>query len=145
MLKKVLVILFVVVAINLTAINFPMESQRTNAQESTTWTMPDKDAEIKGDDGGTFKKLEARRGLSFKQRRAMGITIKNIRLKLVEMKKDGRLDDVTQADVATMVLGELITDNPKAFSDPSIDWDGIIAFIERLIPLILKIMALFGL
>jgi hypothetical protein len=122
-------------------------SVTANAQEAATWTTPDNTPdntpEIEGG-GDALKKLAARPGLSFKQRRAMGITIRNIRLKMVEMKKDGRLDGVAQSDVAAMVLDELISDNPKAFADPSVDWDGLFAFIERLIPLILKIMALFG-
>lgn len=145
--RKVFISLFFVVVVSVIGgvTNFPLESSQAKAQETTTWTMPNKDAEIKGDDSGTFKTLASRKGLSFKQRRAMGITIRNIRLKMVEMKQDGRLDGVSQAEVAIMVLNELITDNPQAFADPSIDWDGIIAFIERLIPLILKIMALFGL
>ena len=41
-----------------------------------------------------------------------------------------------------------IVGQPKASAvqaDPQIDWDGLLDFIERLLPFILKILALFGL
>ena len=85
-----------------------------------------------------------RPGLSIKQRRAMGITIRNVRKKVSEMQKAGDLAGMTQSEIAIAVMDNLVADNPKAFGDPGVDWDSVLAFIEKLIPLILKLMAIFG-
>jgi len=87
---------------------------------------------------------EAKTGLTFKQRRAMGLTVKNVRTILAAKQAAGELEGRTTEDIAAEVLADLVDQNPKAFADPAIDWDAILAFIEKLIPLILKIIALFG-
>lgn len=91
-------------------------------------------------DAELAKQLQANPGMSLKQRRAMGITFKNIRLKLKELKKTGELAGLDRAEVSALVMSELVMDNPKAFADPSLDWDKILSFIE----MILKILAIFG-
>ena len=78
------------------------------------------------------------------QRRAMGITIRNIRKHVAAMKKAGELDPDDHAATAAQVLNRLVGENPRAFADPGVDWDGLLAFIERLIPLILRIMEIFS-
>jgi len=83
-------------------------------------------------------------GLTIRQRREMGLTVANVRKVLVAKQKAGELDGKSTEELAVEVLNELVAANPKAFSDPAIDWDKLIAFIEKLIPLILKIIALFG-
>jgi hypothetical protein len=45
---------------------------------------------------------------------------------------------------AGQIAQELAVDNPKAFGDPSLDWDAILAFIEKLLPLILQLISIFG-
>jgi len=85
--------------------------------------------------------------LTRKQRRAMGITIRNIKSKLKEMQESGELDGVDKSEYGPLVMTRLLQDNPKAFGDASqvgIDMDGILAFIEMLLPLILMLMKLFG-
>ena len=49
------------------------------------------------------------------------------------------------ATLAPVVLEEILRkDLPEAMADlPKIDWDAILAFIEKIIPLILKLLALF--
>jgi len=85
--------------------------------------------------------------LTRKQRRAMGITIKNMRLKVRELKEAGELEGLTNEELSAEVMGQLLSENPKAFAsaeEVGIDMDGILAFIERLMPLILMLMQLFG-
>jgi len=89
------------------------------------------------------EKVAKRPGLSWRQRRAMGITPRNMIRVVREMEKDGSLESVDQAELSAMVLDRLMTENPKAFADPSLDWDAILSFIEALLPVILKIIALF--
>ena len=82
-------------------------------------------------------------GLTIKQRRGMGLTVANVRKILVEKQAAGELDGKTVEELSVEVLGQLVAENPKAFADPKIDWDALIAFLEKLIPLIMKIIALF--
>jgi hypothetical protein len=60
-----------------------------------------------------------------------------------KLKKEGKLVG-SRKDKAAAILNELVTADPQAFADPSIDWDAILAFIEKLLPLILTIIGLFA-
>jgi hypothetical protein len=83
------------------------------------------------------------RGLTFRQRIDMGLTVPNMLRVAREMKRNGELSD--DADVAAaQIAAALAGENPKAFADPSIDWDAILAFIEKLLPLILQIISIFS-
>jgi hypothetical protein len=85
------------------------------------------------------------RGLTIRQRREMGLTAANIFRVTRELCRDGTIDKSTpREDVAQAVIDRLVIENPKAFADPSVDWDAILAFIEKLLPFILQIIALFG-
>ena len=85
-----------------------------------------------------------RSGLTFRQRRAMGLTVRNIARATRELASAGELNkDTPKDEAAELVLERLVMDNPKAFADPTLDWDAVLAFIERLIPLIMTIIALF--
>jgi len=84
------------------------------------------------------------RGLTFRQRRRMGVTPRNIAKATRQMLADGTITkDTPKDEVAELVLERLVLDNPKAFADPTLDWDAILSFIERLIPLIMTIISLF--
>ncbi len=78
-----------------------------------------------------------------RQRREMGLTIRNVKGLLDEMKADGDLEGKTNAELAVEVLDNLLDGKPSAFKDPEIDWDQLLAFIERLVSLILKLIGLF--
>ena len=85
------------------------------------------------------------RGLTLRQRRAMGLTVRNMARAARELAADGSIDkDTPREDVAELVLEKIVTENPKAFADPGVDWDAILAFIEKLLPLILAIISMFG-
>jgi hypothetical protein len=83
------------------------------------------------------------RGLTFKQRREMGLTLANCLRTAKKLKQAGVLSD--DPDVASgQIAAELAGENPKAFADPSLDWDAILEFIEKLLPLIMPLIAIFG-
>lgn len=85
----------------------------------------------------------ARRELTLRERREMGLTVLNIAQVARELKQSGDIDAQTsQAEIAAAIAIKLESKNPQAFG-AGVDWDAILAFIERLLPLILKLIALF--
>jgi len=90
------------------------------------------------------KLVETRRGLTFRQRRAMGLTFRNIRTVTKRLLETGDLEGLSQTEIAAEVMLVITEENAKAFTDPSIDWDSILSFIERLLPLILKLIEMFS-
>lgn len=96
-------------------------------------------------DEPTLEPMKLRKGLTLRQRREMGLTVRNVRATLAKMQADGEItEDMDSNSVAVMVADKLLSDNPSAFQDPSLDWDAILEWLERLIPFILKIIALFS-
>jgi len=86
------------------------------------------------------------------ERRRMGLTFRNVVRVLQEMKADGRLTEYSYVDddgrtivdvssLAVGVAGQLSDEKPGDWSD--IDWDAVLAFLEKLIELILKFLPLF--
>jgi len=55
-------------------------------------------------------------------------------------------EPVEPGDLSEAILEEIIGEklSKARLSREGIDWDGLLAFIEKLIPLILKLMAIFG-
>jgi hypothetical protein len=90
-----------------------------------------------------YAELGRKPGLTFRQRRAMGLTFRSVRLELRAMQAAGDLEGKDTSTVSVEVVDRLMTKNPKAFADPSLDWDALLAFVERLVALLLKIFALF--
>jgi len=87
-------------------------------------------------DPGLCKQLAENPGFSWKQRRDMGITFKNIRLKLKELKAEGKLEGLEKSEVSALVMEELVNDNPKIFEN--VDWDRVLKFIELLLSILIK-------
>jgi hypothetical protein len=81
-------------------------------------------------------------GVSRRDARKLGLTIREITSIARELKAAGQLTGDRETDAET-ILSKAITKNPKAFADPALDWDSILAFIERILPLILTIISLF--
>lgn len=76
--------------------------------------------------------------LSLRERRAMGLTISGIAQAARELKASG--EPVT----ADAIREKLASKNPSAYAPQAMNWENILAFIERLLPLILKLMDLFA-
>lgn len=77
------------------------------------------------------------------ERRRLGLTTANMVRAARELKTEGAWPADAKAQ-SQAILAKLIDENPDAYLVPAIDWDGLLAFIERLIPLILKLIELFG-
>lgn len=92
------------------------------------------------------KKL--RRELTPSQRIAVGATYKNVIRIVRELRRDGEIDDETShAEIAAAVVSRLEKENPKSFSELAKgdrDWasflESLAAFVERILPLILKLI-----
>jgi hypothetical protein len=91
------------------------------------------------------KTVGRRGGLSWLQRRRLGITPLNMARVAKRLKAENEdFDEWSREEIAAAVLNELMNENPTAFADvAAIDWDGLLAFIERLLPVILQIIAPF--
>ena len=81
--------------------------------------------------------------LTFRERRKLGLTIRNIRKAVAELKESGDLDRQDVAGTSAQVLEKLVKSNPQAVEDAvgERDWasflDALLSFIEKLMPIIL--------
>ena len=87
----------------------------------------------------------ASNSLSFRDRRRLGLTIPNMANALRDLQKDGELEpDMDRALVAAMVFERLAANDPKSYSEVDLDIDVILAFIEKMLPIIMTILKLFS-
>jgi len=83
-------------------------------------------------------------------RRKLGITYRNIKRVMLEMEaadKDALGEPA--AIIAATVLNRLVSENESVLKEPgidwgNIDWDAILTFIEEIVELVLRIIALFA-
>ena len=89
-----------------------------------------------------------RDGLTIRERRAMGLTFRNVARVIKELDKSGEItEDTTAEEAAVVVASVLVADSPAAFQNAAIDpdfWDKVLAFLEKLIALILQFWAIFS-
>ncbi len=78
------------------------------------------------------------------ERRKLGLTIGNILPIAKRLEAEGKIDKDNPEESATLIYQELVKQNPRAFADPQLDLDGILAFIEKLMPLIMQLIAIFS-
>lgn len=80
-----------------------------------------------------------------REMRQAGLTVLNIRRRVKEMARNGELtSDMSREQIRDTVLDDLYGANPRAAGWVAINWDGLLAFIEKLLPLILQLIAIFG-
>lgn len=78
-----------------------------------------------------------------RQMRQAGLTVLNVRRTARQLAREGDITDgMTTDQIRDTVLDDLYANNPRAIA--AINWDAILAFIEKLLPLILQIIAMFG-
>jgi hypothetical protein len=83
-------------------------------------------------------------GMSRRERRRLGVTFGKCLRAARELKKAGELSDDSET-AAAQIAAKLAADKPGDFAKLSaVDWDAIIAFIEKLIPLILQLIEIFS-
>lgn len=88
------------------------------------------------------------RSLTRRERRDLGVTGLNVIRVLREAIKSGEVERTTPAEeVSLIVLQQLMVEKPAQWqalaANPSIDWDAIMRFLERLIEILLMILPLF--
>lgn len=81
--------------------------------------------------------------LTWRKRREMGITFRNVLAKARQLKREDRFDKNDIPSMALGIQGMIVADNPKVFEDPAVDWDAILEFIERLLELLVKFLPIF--
>lgn len=91
--------------------------------------------------------LEGRLLSDAQSRRKLGVTFSSVMREVKLLAKQPGFDKTDTMGIAAKVL-ESLTVQAKA-ADPQLDvkainWDAVFAFIEKLIPLILKLIELFG-
>jgi hypothetical protein len=83
--------------------------------------------------------------LSLRDRRRLGLTIPKIARTLQDLQKDGEIEQgMSQSEMAAAVLDRLSAEDPKMYGESALDIDGILAFLERILPLILTLINLFS-
>jgi len=83
-----------------------------------------------------------RRTLTLREARALGVTVGSVKKAVEELRKSGDLDAATsRAELAALVADRLAEQNAAAFrAAAGLDWDALLAFIEQLLPLILRLL-----
>ncbi len=145
----------------LTLFGCPLMDQEATAAEppQAVWGNPQTVAgdapvvvRVPADTKGELTAFALRKGPTWKQRRAMGVTFGNACKAMAEMQKAGELEDQDSATLAAEILGRLLDKNPAAFQSvmqaAGGDWqefiEWLLALIEKWIPLILKIISLLS-
>jgi len=103
---------------------------------------------VKGDSklAAAASKVAGNPSLSIGQRMELGLSYRNIRGVVKDLHDEGELDGLTESELSVIVLTRLAAKNPEAYARAAAQgsMEDIIAFISRLLPLILQILALFG-
>jgi hypothetical protein len=79
-------------------------------------------------------------------RRRLGVTFISVLKAAKKVTANPDFLPTSRRDIAESILEEIIGKNlPQAReAEPGIDWDGLLAFIEKLLPIILQLLAIFG-
>jgi len=83
--------------------------------------------------------------MNFLERRRLGLTPLGVIAAARRLAKDGQINKSTpKEELLELIAIEIMVQNAAAWAEaPEIDWDAIIQFLERLIPIIAAIIALF--
>ncbi len=122
----------------------PVQSwgQTENAKATTVVRVPDESKEL--------KPCKLRQGLSRKDRRQVGATFSNVKRILGELQSEDpkSFEESSAEELAIDVATRLVAENPQAFQNLERDWaeffELLIAFLEKIIPLIISIITIFS-
>lgn len=91
--------------------------------------------------GAQASAVSGNRELTIRQRRELGLTIPNMLSAIRELRDAGEIDSTTnRAEMAALVAARLEQRNPEAFGAVGLNWEAILAFIEALLPILLKLL-----
>jgi len=82
--------------------------------------------------------------LTWRQRRALGLTPRGIASIVRDMNKEGEIEGKDNAVLSAEIASRLVKSNPNGYAEANLDWNNVIQFIEAILPLILKLIALFS-
>lgn len=88
--------------------------------------------------------IGGRRKFSDRDARRLGITFLSVRSSLKELKASGTIDGSEGTGELAAIVADHISskkENKTAFAKEGVDWDSLLAFLERLIALIMKLFA----
>ncbi len=139
--KNVILTLAILLAMSCSAF---AQDAATTAPATVTWGGGENSA---GLETATPAKVMSFRdkGFSFRDLRKMGLRLRDVRQAIGELQAEGIVtEDMTKSEVSIEVTNRLMQTHAMAFQDPQLDWDSFLAFIERLIPLIMTLIALFS-
>jgi hypothetical protein len=84
----------------------------------------------------------ARRELTLRQTRELGLTLHNMASSYRELKAAGEIDDQSsEAETASAIAVHIASKNKAAFSNASLNWDAILAFISKWLPIIIALFS----
>ena len=82
--------------------------------------------------------------MSMRERRQRGLTLRNMIRVSRQLKDNGSLSkDLTDDEMAEVILEAIVSEDPKAFAEVGIDFDAILELIKKWLPIILAIVSLF--
>lgn len=82
--------------------------------------------------------------MTMRERRQRGLTLRNMLRVSRQLKESGELTKgMSDDEMAEAILEAIVTEDPKAFGEPGIDFDAILEFIKKWLPIIMSIIALF--
>ena len=83
--------------------------------------------------------------MSIKDRRKKGVTFLSVLRAARELSEDAEFDPQNKKEFSEKILEKIISKKLVAAKseEPEIDWNGLLEFIERILPLILQILAIF--
>lgn len=82
--------------------------------------------------------------MTWRERRAAGITIRGVLKTARQLHAAGALDGLEADDAAIVVMDGMLADKPQWSRDPKFDFDSLLAWIEKIMPIILQLIAIFG-
>lgn len=84
--------------------------------------------------------------MSARDRRRLGVNFISVLRAAKEVLSDPEYVPESRQSIAEKILEKIMGKNlPQARQDePAVDWDAILEFIEKLLPIILQLLAIFG-
>ena len=85
------------------------------------------------------------RQFTHRERKDLGLTFRDLLPEVRAMRRAGTLEGKTSEDVALEILAKRAeTPAFKALPGGEIDWDAVLIWLEKLIALVMKFIAMFG-
>jgi hypothetical protein len=137
-----IVLLFAVTCLTVCAVS-AAEPVKINVGDATRPPGPVVTQLVEAEEVGM---VEARKRLTIRERRKLGLTFRNVLRVTRELQDEGVLDKHDKAGTAAQILERLTHEDPQAYQEVKgdFDWDAFLEFLEKLLPIILMFMEAFS-